>query len=222
MAKKRVRGKLKDKWKDKRWITVIAPRYFEHKPIAYIPITSEKYVLNKKVEISMFDIYKKEPQQHSINLQFQITGVTGNNASTILKGHEYSREYLRSLVRRGSSTLSFIHDYSTKDNHLVRIYFIAFAQGKLNSSKKHDIRLVVHNIFLEKCKSLTYSELSKEIVEEKLSSEIFNTIKKIRYLRNVAIHKTKLIKIPETIPDTTKEPLVVEEINNPEDTDISE
>ena len=188
----RGRGKVKDKWKEKRWVTVIAPTEFESKPIAYIPITSEKNALSRKVETTMFDIYKKDPQQYSINLQFQITNVSANSASTILKGHEYSREYLRSLVRRGSSTLSFISDYTTKDNYSLRIYFIAFAQGKLNSSKKHDIRLVAHNLFLEKAKSMTYSELAQSIVEEKLASEIFNTTKKIKYLRKVAIRKTKI------------------------------
>ena len=210
----RGRGKVKDKWKEKRWITVISPAEFESKPIAYIPITSDKNALSRKVETTMFDIYQKDPQQYSINLQFQITNVTASSASTILKGHEYSREYLRSLVRRGSSTLSFINDYTSKDNYSLRIYFIAFAQGKLNTSKKHDIRLVAHNLFLEKTKSMTYSELSQAIVEEKLASEIFNSTKKIKYLRKVAIRKTKLTRLPDdfkpTIPTIVEEPTVEE------------
>ena len=203
----RGRGKVKDKWKEKRWITVISPVEFESKPIAYIPITSDKNALSRKVETSMFDIYKKDPQQYQIGLKFQIINVSTNSASTILKGHEYSREYLRSLVRRGSSIVSLINDYTTKDNYSLRIYFIAFSQGKLNSSKKHDIRLLAHNLFLEKAKSMTYSELSKAIVEEKIASELFNSTKKIKYLNKVAVRKTKLTKLPDDFQPTVAEPI---------------
>ena len=68
----RGRGKVKDKWKEKRWITVISPVEFASKPIAYIPITSDKHALNRKVETTMFDIYKKDPQQYTINLHLPI------------------------------------------------------------------------------------------------------------------------------------------------------
>ncbi|MAM41726.1 MAG: hypothetical protein CMO13_00040, partial [Thaumarchaeota archaeon] len=209
-TKTRGRGKVKDKWKEKRWVTVLAPKEFENKPIAYIPITSDNHAISRSVVTSLFDIYQKDPQQYSINLQFQITNVSSNSAATLLKGHEYSREYLRSLVRRGSSTLSFIDDYSTKDNYLVRIYLIAFAQGKLNSSRKHEIRLIAHKIFLQKCQSMSYSELCQDIINEKIASEIFNETKKIKFLRKVAIRKTKLIKIPEDFKPPIAEPIVEE------------
>jgi len=198
------RGKVKDKWKEKQWVTVHAPPDFQNFPIAYIPITSNKTAINSKIQTNLFDIYKKDPSQYSINLNFQITEIDSNTAKTIFKGHEYSREFLRSLVRRGSSTLSFIHDYSTQDNFIVRIYFIAFGQGRLNSSKKHDIRRVAHKIFTTKSSTLNYSELSQEIIHEKMASDIFNNTKNIKHLRKLVIHKTKLIKVPQITSNHSK------------------
>ena len=191
------RGKVKDKWKEKQWIMIHAPPEFQSIPVAYVPITSNKTAINSNIQTSLFDLYKKDPTQYSINLNFQITEISSNIAKTIFKGHEYSREYLRSLIRRGSSTLSFIHDYTTQDNFIIRIYFIAFGQGRLNSSKKHDIRLIAHKIFTTKSSTLNYSELSQEIIHEKIASDIFNTTKNVKYLRKLVIHKTKLIKIPK-------------------------
>ena len=218
------RGKVKDKWKEKQWVTINAPPEFQNLPIAYVPITSNKTAINSKIHITMFDIYKKDPNQYSINLDFQITEINSNTAKTIFKGHEYSREYLRSLIRRGSSTLSFIRDYSTQDNFIIRIYFIAFGQGRLNSSKKHDIRLIADKVFTEKSSSLNYSELSQEIVHERIASEIFNKTKNVKYLRKLVIHKTKLIKVPQilhnssqVVPETTDDkPIDVDEKVVPE------
>ena len=34
--------KIKDKWKEKRWITVLAPDSFNNVPVAYVPITNDK------------------------------------------------------------------------------------------------------------------------------------------------------------------------------------
>ena len=53
-----------------------------------------------------------------------IQEINDNKALTLLKGYEYSREYLRSLIRRGSSSVSFIKDYVTADGYKVRLYFI--------------------------------------------------------------------------------------------------
>ena len=58
---------------------------------------------------------------------------------------------------------------------------------------------------------MTYSELSQAIVEEKLASEIFNSTKKIKYLRKVAIRKTKLTRLPDDFKPTIAEEPTVEE-----------
>ena len=49
------------------------------------------------------------------------------------------------------------------------------------------------------------------IVEEKLASEIFNSTKKIKYLRKVAIRKTKLTRLPDDFKPTIVEEPTVEE-----------
>ena len=133
-------GKVKDKWKAKQWVTVLASPSFGNAPIGRVPLTDIEKPGGRVVETTLYDILKQDPQHYSFKLYFQIDQVEGDTAYTVLKGHEYSREYLSSLIRRGSSMSDFIKDYTTKDGYIVRVYCIALSQGRMNSSKKHEIR----------------------------------------------------------------------------------
>src|SRR5208283_3276242 len=143
---------------------------FERAPIAYVPITSNEIAMGRVIETTLFDITKQDPQQNMlIKLHFQITNIDGNTATTVLKGHEYSREYLRSLVRRGASMVNFIRDYKTKDNAIVRVYVIAFTIGRINSSRKHEIRLAAHKIVSERAASMFYEQFAQEAVKQSIA-----------------------------------------------------
>ena len=107
--------KIKDKWKEKRWVTVLAPDSFNNVPVAYVPITTDKTAIGRVVEVTLFDILKGDPSQHQYKLFFKINQVTGEKATTIFKRYEYAKEFLRSLIRRGSSKINFIMDAKTKD-----------------------------------------------------------------------------------------------------------
>ena len=195
MPKPKRAGKVKDKWREKRWLTVLASAGFERAPIAYIPVTSDELAVGRVIETTLFDIFKQDPQQNMlIKLHFQITNVDGNTATTVLKGHEYSREYLRSLVRRGASMVNFIRDYKTKDEALVRVYVVAFTIGRINSSRKHEIRLVADKLISERAKSMVYEQFAQEAVKQTLSRELYDQCKDIAKIRHLGIRKIKLLK----------------------------
>ena len=102
----RRKGRIKDKWREKRWVTVNAPDSFNNIPIAYVPITDDENALGRVIEITLFDILKGDPSQHQYKLYFQLHKIEGEIATTIFKRFEYSKEFLRSLVRRGSSKIN--------------------------------------------------------------------------------------------------------------------
>ena len=111
--------KIKDKWKEKRWITVLAPDSFNNVPVAYIPITNDKTAIGRVIEVTLFDILKGDPSQHQYKLFFKINKVTDEKATTIFKRYEYAKEFLRSLIRRGSSRINF--NYRYKDQRRTSI-----------------------------------------------------------------------------------------------------
>ena len=212
MPKAKTRTKVKDKWREKQWVVVEAPPAFGSTPVAYVPLTSAETAIGRVVDTTLFDLQKLDPQQYAIKLYFQIDKVHEGKADTIMKGHEYSKEYLRSMIRRGSSMVNFIKDYETKDGYLVRVYTVVFTQGRINSSKKHDLRLLADKIVSEKVKTLDYNAFYQEVVAEKIASEIQEQAKKIVHLRKVGIRKTKLLRRPsETVAPPPPEEAAEEE-----------
>jgi len=189
-------AKVRDKWKLKSWVTVLASPSFGSMPIARVPITDLEKVGGRVVETTLYDILKQDPQHYSFKLYFQVHKIEGDVAYTVLKGHEYSREFLRSLVRRGSSQADFIKDYQTKDGYVVRVYCVAFSQGQMNTSKKHDLRRLMDRVIGERAASLTYDQLVQELVLQKVASDVYNEAKKVTHLRHVGVRKSKLISMP--------------------------
>jgi small subunit ribosomal protein S3Ae len=202
-------GKVKDKWKAKQWVTVLASPSFGNAPIGRVPLTDVEKPGGRVVETTLYDILKQDPQHYAFKLYFQIDRVDGDTAYTILKGHEYSREYLRSLIRRGSSMSDFIKDYKTKDGYVVRVYCIALSQGRMNSSKKHEIRVVMDTVIAERAASLTYDQFVQETVLQKVASDVYNEAKNVTRLRHVGVRKTKLISKPAPSPSVEGSPAEV-------------
>jgi small subunit ribosomal protein S3Ae len=190
-------AKVRDKWKLKSWVVVNASPSFGNAPIARVPLTDIEKPSGRVVETTLYDILKQDPQHYSFKLYFQIDRVEGETATTVFKGHEYSREFLRSLIRRGSSMSDFIKDYTTKDGYVVRVYCIALSQGKMNTSKKHDLRIVMDKVIAERAANLTYDQLAQELVLQKVASDVYNEAKRVTHLRHVGVRKSKLISRPD-------------------------
>ena len=95
-------GRVRDKWRDKQWVVVNSPSAFESGPLNYIPITAVESRKGRVIENTMFDILRQDPTQHQTKVFVQIESIHDGIANTIFKGHEYAKEFLRSLVRRGS------------------------------------------------------------------------------------------------------------------------
>ncbi len=225
MPKGKRAGKVKDKWREKKWVTVLASPGFERVPIAYVPITSDGHAIGKVIETTLFDITKQDPQQNMlIKLHFQIIGVNGNTAPTVLKGQEYSREYLRSLVRRGASMVNFIRDYKTKDNATVRVYVVAFTIGRINSSRKHEIRLASNKVISERSGNLFYEQFAQEAVKQTLARELYDSCKEIAKIRHIGVRKVKLVKAGVGMPElpTSAEPEAEEEEMGAEELEAEE
>ena len=190
-------GRIRDKWRDKQWIIVNAPAAFGGEPLNHIPITDAGKATGRVIENTMYDIMKQDPSQHQIKVFVQINKINEGTADTVFKGHEYAKEYLRSLIRRGSSMISFTHDYTTMDGHKFRVAAVIFSQRRINTSKKHEIRLIAHRMLSDRIQHMTVDQFAQEVTMGKLASDILVGAKKITAIRHLGIKKTKLISTPE-------------------------
>jgi len=190
----RRKGRVKDKWREKKWITVNAPDSFNNVPIAYIPITDDKNAPGRVLEVTLYDILKGDPSQHQYKMYFQLDKIKDDKASTIFKRFEYSKEFLRSLVRRGSSKINFVIDAKTKDGYIFRIKVIALTHRQLNTSRKHDLRLITRDIINKIVPEMTIDQFVQATCYGKINSDIMAAAKKVIRIRHVGLEKVKLIR----------------------------
>jgi small subunit ribosomal protein S3Ae len=190
--------KVRDKWRAKEWYDVYAPAYFGEKKVASIPCADPGKLIGRVVETTLYDITNDFSHQ-SQKLYFLVSNVKGSRADTILKGHEYSADYLRSLVRRGSTRMDAIFTVTSRDQYVTRASVVAFTRDRVNANQQHLIRSIMRKTIEEKAVTLAYDQLCHEMVLGIFGSEVYNLAKKISPLRHVGVRKSKLLVIPEGV-----------------------
>lgn len=191
----------------KNWYTVNSPPYFGGVVIGSTPGDGPNKVIGRLVEASLYDITGDPSQQH-LKMYFQIVNLKGEEAETVFKGHEYSQDYLKSLVRRRSTRVDSIANVTTKDGYTLRLSVVVFSITRINNSQKTSLRITIARIVYEKAKSLNFDQFVQEAVLGKIASDIYNEVKKIVPIRHIGVRKSKLIAYPVGEPE--KKPLEVE------------
>ncbi|MEJ2272258.1 MAG: 30S ribosomal protein S3ae [Candidatus Bathyarchaeota archaeon] len=185
------RGRTKDKWRDKKWYNVVSPPYFGGVDLGAIPSDDPSKLIGRIVDGTLYDITNDFAHQY-LKLYFRIENVEGKIAQTIFKGHEYSRDYLRSLVRRRTTRVDGIFNIITKDNYGLTLAASVFTLSRIKTSQEHEIRGIMSKIIKEKSSNLTFDQFVQELVLGKIASDIYNESKKISPLRHVGVRKSKL------------------------------
>ncbi|MGC8599441.1 MAG: hypothetical protein ACP5LX_00040 [Nitrososphaeria archaeon] len=187
-------AKVKDRWKTKVWIEVLAPDIFGNVSIAKIPSNDEQSAVGRIVPISYYQVNSENPENNNIKLYLQITKVESLKAKTIVKRVEYAREVYRSMIKRGSSLVEWVGDYKTSDGMDVRVHISLFTPEKINWSRMHKIRLAINKVLTENIPNLTYDQLLEQLLRDRtLIDKVTEEAKKIYPVKNAVLLSLKLI-----------------------------
>ncbi len=196
--------RIRDKWRSKTWYMVMAPPYFGNVELGAIPADEPEKLIGRVVDSTLYDITNDFSHQY-LKMRFQITEIEGKNAKTSFKGHEYSRDYLRSLVRRRTTKVDGLFKITTKDGYSLRVAVSAFTLSRIKTSQEHVLRRIMDKIIKEKAAALTMDQFAQEIVLGKIASDIYNEAKKIAPLRHVGIRGSKVITQLAQLPKQAAE-----------------
>jgi small subunit ribosomal protein S3Ae len=183
---------VRDKWRGKAWYMVVAPPFFGNIELGAVPAEEEERLTGRVVEATLYDITGDFSHQY-LKMFFQISEVDGKTARTIFKGHEYSRDYLRSLVRRRTTKVDGLFNLTTKDGCKLRVAVSALTLSRIKTSQEKIIRNMMERVINEKAAALTLDQFVQEMVLGKIASDVYNEAKKVAPLRHVGIRKSKLI-----------------------------
>jgi len=187
--------RVKDKWRGKDWYTVMSPPYFGGVELGAMPTDDPSKLVGRVVDSTLYEITNDFAHQY-LKMYFRVTEVEGKTARTIFKGHDYSRDYLRSLVRRRTTRVDGIFNVTTMDGYKLRLAVCIFTLARIKTSQEQVIRAVMKKIVEEKAKGLTFDQFVQELVLGKIASDVYNDAKKIAPLRHVGIRKSKLTSQP--------------------------
>jgi small subunit ribosomal protein S3Ae len=188
---------VKDKWRGKSWYMVVAPSFFGNVELGSIPAEEPEQLIGRVVEATLYDI-TADFSHHYLKMFFQVNEIDAKTAKTLFKGHEYSRDYLRSLVRRRTTKVDSLINLTTKDGYKLRIAVSALTLSRIKTSQEKIIRKMMDKTIHEKAEALSLDQFVQEMVLGKIASDIYNQAKEVAPLRHVGIRKSKLIAQPET------------------------
>ena len=186
---------VRDKWRGKAWYLVVAPPFFGNVELGTVPAEEQERLIGRVVEATLYDITGDFSHQY-LKMFFQVNKIDAKTAHTIFKGHEYSRDYLRSLVRRRTTKVDGLFNLTTKDGYKLRVAVSALTLSRIKTSQEKIIRNMMEKIINEKAAVLTLDQFVQEMVLGKIASDVYNETKKVAPLRHVGIRKSKLVALP--------------------------
>ncbi|RZV08600.1 SSU ribosomal protein S3AE [Natrinema hispanicum] len=185
---------------EKRWYTVLAPEQFDRQELGETPADEPEKVYDRTIETTLGEL-TNNASENNTKLTFQITDVGSDSAYTEFKEHSLTRDYLRSLVRRGASKIEAYVTVLTTDDYRVQIQPVAFTTKKADASQEKAIREQMVQMIEEAAEERSFEELIDSVVEGRLSSAIYGEAKTIYPLRRVEIQKTTLEAHPEEVAE---------------------
>ena len=178
---------------------IIAPSFFGNIELGSVPAEEDERLMGRVVEATLYDITGDFSHMY-LKMFFQVNEIDGKTAKTLFKGHEYSRDYLRSLVRRRTTKVDGLFSLTTKDGYKLRIAVSALTLSRIKTSQEKIVRNIMERIVKEKAAALTVDQFAQEMVLGKIASDIYNEAKKVAPLRHVGIRKSKLVFSPPVEP----------------------
>jgi small subunit ribosomal protein S3Ae len=194
MARRQLRKKAEG-WKAKKWFDVTTPDMFGRINIGSTPADEPSKLVGRVVDTTLGEITNDLSKQN-VKMHFKINNISDDTAITKFIGHEMTRDYLRSLVKRRTSLVELNVLTTTKDGYKIRVKPMSFTVKRARSSQIKAIRDIMNDVVRIRANELNFDQFMHEVVLGKLALDIYKESKHIYPLRRVEIGKTKILAEP--------------------------
>jgi small subunit ribosomal protein S3Ae len=191
MAKKKQVGRRVEGWKAKSWYKVYTPDILGKSYIGDTIANDPESVVGRIMQTTLGEIINDYSRQN-VKMKFRVANVTGDAAYTEFVGHELTRDYLRSLVKRRTSRIDTHVPVLTKDGKMVELTVTCYTLTRANLSQTHAIRGLLTARVQELAKEGDFNTLLNGIVTGDISKELFKAVKPLFPVRRVEIIKSKV------------------------------
>ena len=198
MAKKKQVGRRVEGWKAKSWFKVHTPDNLGKVFIGDTIANDAESVVGRIMTSTLGEITNDYAKQH-MKMSFKINSVAGDAAYTEFVGHDVTRDYLRSLVKRRSSRVDCHVPLVTNDGKKVHLTISCYTFARANISQEHAIRKIITEAVTAQASAWDLTTLVNMIVSGEISRDLFKAVKIIYPTRRVEIVKSKVEPIAARI-----------------------
>ncbi len=178
-----------DKFSLKTWYRIHAPEMFGGEEIAETPSADPDYVIGRTLKTTIMDLNGDYKKMH-VKLTFKINKIKGDHAYSRFFGHEYTRVFLRSMIRRRRTRIDGIINVVTLDGAKLRTSIIALTPFRCKTSHEKAIRKIMVDVIVKRAAKIPFTKFVDEIVSGRLATDIYKKSKKIHPIQNVDIWKS--------------------------------
>jgi small subunit ribosomal protein S3Ae len=182
----------------KRWYEILAPEQFDRATLGETLAEEPTQVVGRTITTTLGEL-TGDSSANNTKLTFKVTDVGSDTAYTEFVTYELTRDYLRSLVRRGASKVEASITVVTTDDYRVRVQPVALTTKKADRSQEKAIRRVMIDKVNAAAAERTFESFVDAIVDGNLSSAVYADAKTIYPLRRVEVQKLTLEARPEEI-----------------------
>ena len=192
MAKK---ASTKDPWKTKRWYTMYAPESFNSVRIGTTPAAESKQLIGRVVEVSLAELVNdlRDMKKQRQKLLFKVNEVKGSDAFTEFRDFEITKDFERSLVRRGNSKIESVIDVKTNDDKKIRVKLLGLSNKKPQSTQEKTIRRIFKDTLQKLAADRDLTGFVQDVLFGGALHSIYKSSCKIYPMRHVTVGKCKVI-----------------------------
>jgi small subunit ribosomal protein S3Ae len=191
MAKAKKR-RARDTWKEKSWYTIKTPIAFGDKEIGDTPSREPDFLIGRGVEVTMRELTGDFSKQY-IKLKFEVDNVAGDIANTKFTGHKVTTDYVRSMIRRGTSRIDAHVYIKTKDDYRMKLHVLAITTRRSKSSQQKFMRETITDLVEKLATEKSFEDVIETSVNGRMASEIYHRAKKIYPLKRVEVIKSTVL-----------------------------
>jgi len=195
LARKQSKSSRTDSYKKKTWYSIAAPEMFGTHDIGATLADEPEKLIGRSVSTTVGQLTNDFSKQN-IKLHFKISEVTAGAARTKFVGHQLTRDYIGSLVRRDSSRIDGNIEVVTRDGYRIRVKPTCMTINRAKASQVKAIRKSMIDVVSKRARKLDFARFTEEVVLGKLSAKIYRNTKNIYPLKRVEILKTEVNSEP--------------------------
>ena len=186
--------KQRDKWKNKRWFTIRAPRQpWQYKVIGETLGETREHIINRIYETTQNEVDGDFSKMH-VKLRFRVIDTRGEDALTEFIGHALQNDYVRRQIRRHRGRVDDVIDCVTADGYYIRIKPVAVASHRIKSSQKSQMRKLMKDTILQFTARSTWLDVQNALLTDGIEKLLIEAIKPIHPSKSVMIRKVQLIQ----------------------------